>query len=213
MLKKGFKHGVPKNYFFYLFAEPFVKTYIHWAFNVHFTGKENIPSQGGCIIAANHISLLDPVLISASSGRIMHFMAKSELFENPFSALFLKNFNAFPVKRGRYDKKAIDYAIDIINGGGVLGIFPEGTISKDGKLHKAKGGAGLIAKKCKCPVVPASIYSSNRAKPGARITVRYGKAIPYEAFDFDETSEKMRDLHKFSVLIMNKISELWEMKF
>ncbi len=181
-------------------------------YKINYVGVENLPEGGGFILAANHITALDPVMISVGFDRTMHFMAKDELFQNKLIGWAMSQLNAFPVDRTKFDEDAINYAVTLVKNGGILGIFPEGTRSPDFTPQKGKGGVCYIAKVCKCDVVPVSIYTCDEAKTGTRITVRYGKPIKHEDLKFDPNSTKMKDLRHATNLIMEKITELWSMK-
>ena len=110
-------------------------------------GRENIPPAGAeppVIFCANHVSIIDPVFLEMCQKRHIFFMAKAELFDSWFGRNILgKALGAFPVKRGAGDTGAIDTAEEIVRSGRVLGIFPEGTRSKDGALGRPKSGAAL----------------------------------------------------------------------
>ena len=180
-------------------------------YKIKYVGMENVPTDRGIILAANHITALDPVLIGAGIPHVtLHFMAKQELFEKTVIGWFLAQLNSFPVDRSKFDMTAINYAVDIVKDGGALGIFPEGTRSEDFKPHNAKGGVCYIAKECKCDVVPVSIYTEDEAKSGTKLTIRYGKPIKYEELGFNEESKKMKDLRKSGEVIMARITEMWE---
>ena len=180
-------------------------------YKIRYIGAENVPTDRGIIIAANHITALDPVLIGAGIPKLpMHFMAKQELFEKNIVGWFLAQLNSFPVDRSKFDRRAIDYAVRIVKEGGALGIFPEGTRSPDFRPQKAKGGVCYIAKECKCDIVPVSLYTEDEAKSGTRLTIRYGKPIKYEELGFNEDSQKMKDLRKSGEVVMARITELWE---
>ena len=138
-------------------------------------------------------------------------MAKSEVFRFKPIGWVMTQLNAFPVDRSKFDEDAINYAINIVNDGNVLGIFPEGTRSPDFTPQKGKGGTCYIAKVCKCDVVPVSIYTSDRAKAGTKITIRFGKPIRHEELHFDPESTKMKDLRHATNLIMERINELWRL--
>lgn len=195
----------------YKIIRPVASLVIKSKYKVTYIGAENVPTDRGIIIAANHITALDPVIIGAGCPKCnMHFIAKQELFEKNIVGWFLSQLNSFPVNRSKFDRDAIDYAIRLIKNGKALGIFPEGTRSPDFKPHKAKGGIGYIARECKCDIVPVSIYTCDEAKSGTRLTVRYGKPIKYEELELDENSTKMKDVRKASVLVMERITALWE---
>ncbi|MBP3446302.1 MAG: 1-acyl-sn-glycerol-3-phosphate acyltransferase [Clostridia bacterium] len=181
-------------------------------YKINYIGVENLPEGGGFILAANHITALDPVIVSVGCDKTMHFMAKDELFQNKLIGWAMAQLNAFPVDRTKFDEDAINYAVTLVRNGGILGIFPEGTRSPDYTPQKCKGGVCYIAKVCKCDVVPVSIYTCDEAKTGTRLTVRYGKPIKYEDLKFDPNSTKMKDLRHATNLIMEKITELWSME-
>lgn len=195
----------------YAFLTPLGKIIAHSKFKINYIGTENIPSDGGVVFASNHITPLDPLVIAAGCNREMYFMAKKELFKKKIVGGFLGMLNAFPVDRSKFDYKSVDHAIDIVERDGALLIFPEGTRSADFTPHKAKGGVCYIIKKSKCnTIIPVSLYNDEKGKTGSKMTVRYGKPIRYSELQFDESTEKMKDLRYASDLIMQRISEQWE---
>ncbi len=127
-------------------------------------GLDNIPNEGAVIIAANHLSIWDPIVIGAAVKRPINFMAKAELFNNFLFSFILRNLNAFPVKRGAADRAALRTSLDLLNQGQVLGIFPEGTRNKDG-LAKVQNGAAMIALKSGAPIVPVACIGTNQKIP------------------------------------------------
>lgn len=202
--------NIKKNYFartFLAFNTPILKG----LYRVKYVGKENLPRGGGFIMASNHLLALDPFYIALGSKKELYFMAKSELFERSAFSAFLRLLNAFPIKRGTFDRSALKFAIKIIKDGAVLGIFPEGARSmKDYLPHEAKPGIAYIAHKCKCDVVPVSIYNDKKSKVFTRLTVRYGEPIKYKDLmlgDFPDTEDYCRAAD----MIMKKIKELWAM--
>ncbi len=199
-----------KPHFAYSILMPLAKAVVKSKYKIEYIGAENLPSEGGYILAANHITALDPVIIAVGCKQTMHFMAKDELFENKLVGWFLARLNSFPVDRSKFDFEAINYAAELVKGGSVLGIFPEGTRSADFTPKKGKGGVCYIAKECRCDVVPVSVYTSDEAKSGTKLTVRYGKPIKNEDLHFDYNSTKMKDLRYATNLIMGEITKLWE---
>jgi len=130
------------------------------------TGREFIPKSGGCIIASNHLSYLDPVVLSVASTRILNFMAKEDLFRgNWFFKKLITVLNAFPIQRGKNDLKAIRLAIDKLKAGDALIIFPEGTRSATGDLKQGESGVSMLAAKAGVPVIPVLIVGTERAMP------------------------------------------------
>lgn len=188
---------------------PVANFLIKTKYKVTYEGLDNLPEGGGYIVAANHITALDPVIIAVGMGKPLHFMAKNELFQNKLMGWFFTQINAFPVDRSRFDEDAINYAVNIVKEGSILGIFPEGTRSPDFTPKKGKGGVCYIAKVCKCDVVPVSIYTCDNAKTGTKLTVRFGKTIKHEELNFNPESMRMKDLRYATGLIMERITELW----
>ena len=180
-------------------------------YKIEYVGTENIPENGGFILAANHINALDPVFIAVGmEKRQLHFMGKKELFENPIAKYFLTKLNGFPIVRGSADTAALDYAVRVVKEGNILGIFPEGTRSKDYKPARAKSGVAMIAHQTKAPVLPVSLYTSDDLKMHTKLTIRFGEIIPYEKLGMDE--DVTRDQTKACAkMIMAEIVKLWEM--
>lgn len=168
---------------FYRFGCTLCKIYCKVAYRVSYVGVENLPAKGGFVLASNHITALDPVLLGAFLKHKICFMAKEELFKNKFIAKVLKGLGAFPVTRGAGDMSAVQMAVDVIHREDVFAIFPEGTRSKDGKLRRLKTGAIYIASETKADIVPAVVHLKEFDKGlhfRTPITVRFGKPIPHE---------------------------------
>ncbi len=180
-------------------------------YKIEYVGTENIPENGGFILASNHVNALDPVFIALGmKNRQLHFMSKKELFENPISKFFLSKLNGFPIVRGGADSEALNYAIRIVKEGFVLGMFPEGTRSKDFKPAKAKSGVAAIAREAKADILPVSIYTSDDMKKGTKLTIRYGELIPYESLGINEESSRA-EIKECAQNVMGVITKLWEM--
>ncbi len=176
---------------------------------VRCVGKENIPQEGAFILACNHINILDPAIIISECKRPIHFMAKSEAFKNKILAWFLTHLNVFPVNRGRNDKSSVEYAVKLIENGHILGIFPEGTRSKDLKPAKAKAGVALIAKQTQADILPVSVYCEKKKGLFREITLRFGELIKYEELELDGECST-RELRAAAEKIMGEIVDLWE---
>jgi len=144
------------------------------------TGREYIPKTGGLIVAANHFSLLDPPVLGAALPRKVRFMAKEELFRNAAFGYIITRLGAFPVRRGAPDRTAIRTALNLLEKGELLGMFPEGTRSKTGRLGEAEPGLALLAHRSGVPVVPAAIKGTNElfgSKFLPQVIVRFGKPL------------------------------------
>lgn len=184
----------------------FLRLIFRIAFRLQVTGTEHILSSGGAIIAANHISLLDPPVLGVAITRKVHFMAKKELFANPLFAWLITQLKAFPVQRGAPDRVAIRTAISLLSTGELVGIFPEGTRSKTGILRAPEPGVALIAAKAGAPIVPAAIIGTNKVRFGLRqpsFIVAFGCPIQPEQGKTDRET-----LEKLGSAIMNSIADL-----
>ena len=170
-------------------------------------GAENIPAEGGFILASNHMANWDPPFLGTFSPRIVNFMGKEELFKNPIMAAICRGLHVFPVKRGAADKAAIKTAVKILKSGECLGIFPEGTRSKTGKLGKAESGVSLIAAMTKAPIIPAAIVNTDKIFSAEvkfpRLAVVYGTPIY-----FDGNAKDKEQLANFAQSIMAEIAKL-----
>ena len=170
-------------------------------------GSENLPASGAFILSANHVSNWDPPILATFIEREVCYMAKEELFKNPVFAAAIRALHVFPVKRGAADKNAIKNAVKVLKDGGCLGLFPEGTRSKTGKLGKAESGVSLIAAMTKAPIIPAAIINTDKIfsaeKKFPRLAVIYGKPLY-----FSGNSKDKDELSNFAQEIMNEIAKL-----
>lgn len=151
-----------------------------FVFRIKRNGIENIPKEGGVIIAYNHRSNWDPVIASITCTRQLRFMAKEELFKNPVFGALIKKLGAFPVRRGKGDIGAMKSSLKILKNGEVMLMFPEGHRIKDGRKVKAKPGVAAIAQMAHVNVVPACI--SGKYSWMSKITVTYGKPVSLEEY-------------------------------
>jgi len=175
------------------------------------SGEENVPSQGGLLILANHIHLADPILIAASISRKPEFMAKEQLFHSPLSRFFVRSFGAFPVRRGRIDRRALRQAHRILAKGQALVIFPEGRRSHNHQLQPASLGAARIASNSGALILPVGISGSEKLKGIAwlwrrpQLTVNIGR--PFSPPPVERRLTK-KELAELTEAIMSRIAEL-----
>ena len=179
------------------------------------SGRENLPKTGGCIIASNHLSYLDPIVLSIASPRILTFMSKQELFKNPFFAKLISALNAFPLERGSADLKSIRFAINKLKDEGTLIIFPEGTRSTSGQIKEGQSGVSMLAVKSKALVVPTYIEGTDIAlSTGSKkirffvpLSVHFGKPMDFNPGS--SSKEKLKEEYQqFSRDIIAEIQKL-----
>jgi 1-acyl-sn-glycerol-3-phosphate acyltransferase len=202
-----FDYSAFKEYKFHTAIRPFGYLLNKTAFHVTYKGQENIPSDDKpLIVCANHISATDPIVVALGTKKRIHFMAKEELFKNSAVSWALKHNNSFPVSRGKMDVNAVKYAVELIEHGKNVGIFPEGTRSKEGKPKQGKNGAAYVAKKTGADVLPVAICKDNEKNT---ITVIYGKVIKNSEFAFSDVKNK-DELNSATSKIMADITSMWE---
>ncbi len=158
-------------------------------------GRENIPDKGAIIVAPNHKSYWDPPVIgTAVNNRIIHYMAKEELFKNPIFGWVIRQFGTFPVKRGTVDRQAVRQAVRELKSGNPLGIFPEGTRIKREGLGRFHSGMASLALMTGTPVVPVAVIGTmDLPKKNGSLAVLIGK--PIEVKKERPTDEKVAELN------------------
>lgn len=160
-------------------------------FRVRFIGGERIP-PGGALLAGNHVSYLDPILLWCAAPRPTHFIAKQELWSSAVLGWLLDRLWAFPVNREGADREAINTATALLKHGDLVGMFPEGTRRRDGsdELGEAQNGVSFIASRAGVPIVPVALTGTDEAwPPGARlprfvpVTIRVCEPVFPEEFE------------------------------
>ncbi|NEG70134.1 lysophospholipid acyltransferase family protein [Bifidobacterium choloepi] len=184
-------------------------------------GLENIPREGGGIIAANHLAVIDDALLPMTCPRMIHFMGKAEYFEGKgikgkIKKWFFTSVGVFPVDRSGGSKSlgALEHAREIIEEGHLFGIHVEGTRSPDGRLYKGHTGAARLALETGCPIIPTAIIGSRELQmPGQVIPnkghsrVIYGKPIEVEKVPSEAvTHDMLRELTDRVVREIQKLS-------
>lgn len=167
-------------------------------------GRENVPAEGGFVLAMNHRSNLDVIAGGLSCPRQLHFMAKKELFKNRLLGWLFKKLNAFPLDRKGNDLKAIKTALSLLKSGEVLGIFPEGTRVRRGENVDAKAGVSMLALRARVPVVPGVIVGEY--KLFHRIYVVFGKPVSLEKYYDEKLSNEQ--LQQISEEILEEIKKM-----
>jgi len=197
---------------------PVVRFLIGWLLHGYFGlktyGLANIPDTGPFVVASNHASNLDPILLGFTIvKRQIGFLAKEELFHVPLLKSVIPLWGAFPVKRGSRDSGAIETFLETLSHGKPLLLFPEGTRTLDGELQPAKTGVGRLLYGAKVPVIPAYVAGtfecfrkgSRFPRPG-RTSVSYGQPVPLEGL-YREKPEKTT-FTMIGSLVMEHIAKL-----
>ena len=180
-----------KNIVYYI-IKPIYTILLKIIFRPKVIGKENIPQDGCLIFAGNHKHAVDPTMVMMSTKRIVHYMAKEELFRGLHGILF-KNIGLIKVYRGRSNPNAVIEAENILNNGGTIGIFPEGTRNKgEEELLKFRHGAVAIAKKTKTPILPFAIKNKYRIFRKS-VVLEFGKPIDVSNMETEEANEYLKN--------------------
>lgn len=178
---------------FYRVMYTLLNPLVRLCYRLEIRGEENIPTQSGCILAANHTAFSDVLIVSAAARRQVRYMAKRELFRIPLLGFLIRVMGAYPVNRGGADVSSIKYTIELIESGELIGIFPQGHRHgyEDPRQTEVKGGIGLIEYHTKATVLPVYI-DNKRGKTGIfrKNTVIFGKPVAFEDLDFTPGGSK-----------------------
>jgi len=184
-------------------------------------GMENIPNSGAAILASNHLSFSDSIFLPLQSRRALVFLAKSEYFtgkgvKGALTRWFFKGTGQLPIDRsgGKASEAALNTGLMVLGGGQVLGIYPEGTRSPDGRLYRGRTGIARMALEAKVPVIPVAMIDTEKVQPIGkrlprirRIGIVVGEPLDFSRFDGMEgdrivlravTDEIMYELMKLS---------------
>jgi 1-acyl-sn-glycerol-3-phosphate acyltransferase len=184
---------------------------LYGLFRLRARGVENLPADGGFVLACNHVSSFDPWPLGMPlwPRRFLRFMAKSELYWWPLR-LFLDAAGAFPVRRGQADLEAIATAVRLAREGNVIAMFPEGTRRTKGlvKRHEARprSGAARIALEARVPLVPAAVAGTDRLLRLGRLRAAYGP--PVEIDDLRGSDDVREAAREATTRLMERIAEL-----
>ena len=160
-------------------------------------GVENVPTSGAAILASNHLSFSDSIFLPLQCPRPVVFLAKSEYFTGKgikglFVKLFFKSTGQLPIDRsgGKASEAALNTGLGVLEQGQLLGIYPEGTRSPDGKLYRGRTGIARMALEAKVPVIPVAMIDTEKVQPIGtrfprvrRVGIVYGKPLDFSRFD------------------------------
>lgn len=192
----------------------FFKWYFRIRHGFEVFGLENVPREGGGLVACNHVSFLDPPAVGgAIRFRQTYFMARDTLYKNKWAAWWLRNCGVIALDRTRGDLAALKGAVKFLQSGKLVCLFPEGTRSLDGTLQEPKGGIGFLIAKSGVPVIPTYIKGSYEAwPPGAKrakahkITLTFG--TPIDPSEFAALGKGREGYEASAALVMKKIADL-----
>ena len=176
----------------YWVVKAFVSPLLRLVCRVRVEGREHVPATGPVILAANHRSFLDSMFIPLVVSRRVTFVAKAEYFDDPKTAWFFRGVGQIPIRRegGSASAGALAAAADVLEAGGVFGIYPEGTRTRDGYLHRGHTGVARLALRTGAPIVPVGLIGTDEVQPvdrriprfGRVVTIRFGAPIDMEHY-------------------------------
>jgi len=176
-------------------------------FDLKVYGRRHVPARGGVLIVSNHQSALDPVVLAVRLSRPMNYLAKSELFQYRCFTRLLRVVNAFPVRQGAGDVRAVKETIQRLQEGHLMNVYPEGARTLDGEIGPMQKGVALIIERARVAVVPAVIVGAFEAWPIQRrvftcrpIRIQYGPPMDLTGLERDEImiviDRKLREMHE-----------------
>ena len=173
---------------FYRRAHFALAGFFRFLFRVKVIGRENFPADGGCLVCINHVGAPDVIAVSAVAPRQLRYLAKKELFRIPLLGWLIRRLGACPLDRGGSDVAAIRRSISLASEGELVALFPQGhrQPGKNPIDTPIRAGAGMIAHRAKCPILPVCIRMKKmRYALFRRVEVIVGEVIPYEQLELD----------------------------
>jgi 1-acyl-sn-glycerol-3-phosphate acyltransferase len=196
-----FLHSTPtRRSVLWVLGQMFCRVVTTKLYNLKVYGKENLPEEGGVLLASSHQSYLDPVLVGVQIRRPVSYMANAYLFRNAFFGWLIRSLHAFPVEQGKGDRAAVATCIEKLKAGHALCLFPEGHRTPDGTIKPLQGGIALIARRAGVPIVPVVIDGAfetwpKRSKyplPG-HVHIMYGKPFDVTGMDASEIIKTLEE--------------------
>lgn len=182
-----------KELLLYKIVRPLIKLFMRFFYRIEVIDSKNIPETGGCILAGNHTNNFDCLLLISSTKRQVRFMAKKELIDGHLGLIF-KSMGIIPVDRSRKNEEAKEEAIEVLNEGGIVGIFPEGTINRTkDTIMPFKYGTVSIASKTSSPVIPFIITGKYKLFKKS-IKIKYLKPYNLETDDLETENNKLMEI-------------------
>jgi 1-acyl-sn-glycerol-3-phosphate acyltransferase len=185
-------------------------------FRIKVEGRENVPKRGPVILASNHRSFLDSIFIPLVLRRRVTFVAKAEYFDDPKTAWFFRGVGQIPIRRegGSASERALASAAEVLAAGGVFGIYPEGTRTRDGFLHRGHTGVARLSLRTGTPIVPVGLIGTDEVQPVdkrmprifRRVTLRFGE--PLDAARYADADVEHLALRELTDEVMYEIGQL-----
>jgi 1-acyl-sn-glycerol-3-phosphate acyltransferase len=173
--------------------------YTLWRIEVD--GREHLPSRGPVVVAPNHVSFCDSLFVPLVLRRRVTFVAKAEYFDSRRTSWFFRACGQIPMRRegGSASERALATARSVLERGGVLGIYPEGTRSPDGRLYRGHTGVARLALGCGVPVIPVGLVGTTDVQPRGKrlmrpfrkVTIRFGPALPVARYQDDVADDPL----------------------
>ncbi|HEU5311532.1 MAG TPA: (d)CMP kinase [Candidatus Eisenbacteria bacterium] len=200
--------GGPKRTPYYWFGSGFVANFARLFLRIRITGREHIPLRGPLIVACNHISFWDPPLVGSLFPRVLAFLAKEELFQNKLFGALIAGYNSIPIPRGPRARSALRGAEGVLDRGGAVLIFPEGTRSKTASFLPPRAGISHLAAVSHAPVLPARIKGSRQIRRSmlrkVEIRITFGSMMMPPVGPVD----RREDGHAYARRVMDEIAAL-----
>ncbi len=184
------------------------------AYDIDIDGIGRLPRTGAVIVAANHRSFMDSVFLALVADRPVAFLAKAEYFDRRRTAWLFRATGQIPVRRGSPAgaRRALDAALGVLRDGGIVGVFPEGTRSRDGLLHRGNLGPARLAQASGAPIVPVGLIGTEAVQPpdqrlprlGKHVTVRFGEPL----WPDHQPANPRAHLRDLTEQLMTRIAEL-----
>ncbi len=185
-------------------------------YRIRVEGRDRVPREGAAILAANHRSFLDSIFLPLVVKRRVTFVAKAEYFDDPKTAWFFRGVGQIPIRRegGSASQRALDSASEVLSAGGVFGIYPEGTRTRDGYLHRGHTGAARLSLQTGAPIIPVGMIGTDEVQPIDKkmprlfrpVSIRFGDPLEPQRYGGRDHDHLM--LREYTDEVMYEICQL-----
>ena len=170
-----------------------IRPLLRGLYRIDGSGWERIPANGAAVLVASHDSLIDPFVLGVATPRVVHYMAKAELWRYPVLREIMRGFGAFPVRRGRGDGAAVQYGRAVLERGELVGMFPQGTCLPY-RHRPSRRGAARLAKESGAPLVPVCLVNTERALRPRRPKLGLPQVLVHVAEPLDPAESTVEEL-------------------